>query len=369
MSEEQSESTSTAAFIERMKARAAAYDLFCKEFQPRYKSELFVTFVPNDQGTTDQIALYSQVNKPEILEIDLDREKPVNFGKTTFAVHFQRWAAPVPQQEIPQRTDDEIWFDFDDGNSPVESATKPIGNTQEKITEDLKKKFSDLGFPNIPIEKYALRLVKESREIDKESARLKADAIAPLYRNLEVKRLLTDPNSHEVSYYEIAKQRQYVYDQLTELLRESGMDPSQVTEYLMHGLFDSDKIAGIPIFEDEHGDHYVVVDYSFSGYDEQHPVGSDFSGKYEARPGYQVDQILSTAEEHGYTTYFYNKYVSGGTHQQWNWHGIKIEGFDKNNLESNTQKVLDVLKAVGVDPQEAANPNEDDIQDRFIRNV
>ncbi len=361
--------SSVTSFVERMKTRKASYDIFSQEFQSGYGGEL-VTTVPNSIGSTDKIAIHSHIQKPEILEVNLDEKDPVHFEKVKFDVKFNRYPAPVSPADKPKLEKNDpnrIWLDFGDEDDLFEKEPEiSVDYSQEKILEDLKKKFGDLGLADIPLQVYARRLAKEHYKIDKEAFRLKADAIVPLYRDLEVKRLLAEPNAEDSHYYEIAKQRQHVYDQLTELLRESGMAPSQITEYLMHGLFESGKVAGIPIFTNKHGDRYLVIDYAFSGYDEQNPVGTDFSGKYTQRTPYEIDQILDKAEELGYSTCFDNEYVSGGTHQQWNWHGIKIDDFDKEHLENNIKKVLTILENVGIDPLEAANPNEEHIHDRFI---
>jgi hypothetical protein len=242
---------------------------------------------------------------------------------------------------------------------------------QEAMIKDLQKKFAELGLPQIPVVAYAHRLIAERQQFKAGTARAEADMMLSYYREIEIKRLLAlekaTHDSHTPDYsLELVTQRQHLYNQLNHSLREAGMKPAQIAEYLIEGLFDVNHIAGIPVFT-RGKDHYVLLDYTFAGYDEQAPQGTDFSKSYAARSEEEIMNIFDLAKKHRYKTYSDTSYVNGGTHQRWNWTGLLIDDFDDEHLDRNLPKVVKMLEDVGIDPKKAADVNNTSISDLFTQ--
>lgn len=374
---------SIAAFVKRRRERQAAYTKFREAFTNGYRNALSIK-VTNEAGGEDTIEVHGDLEKPQIATIELDKENPVRFERTKYKVKFYRWEAE-PSKQIKTDTDP---FDFQidwaalnenagfSAYKSTESENPPNQDKkakQEAMLADLQRKFDDLLLPKIPIATYARKMVAESTEFKKATALEQAAVILPYYREKEIKRLLALDKLHDdpttPGYLELATQRQHLYNQLIHLLREADMNPSQITEYMMQGLFDAGRVAGVPTFRDEKGDTYVVVDYVFSGFDEENPKGTDFSGGYTARSETEIDAIFYRAQEHGYATRYYNEYVSGGTHQLLQWRGIRIDDYDRKYKEKNVAKVVKILNDVGINPEEAADPRDTDIEDLFIQNI
>jgi hypothetical protein len=247
----------------------------------------------------------------------------------------------------------------------AEEDQRRLERSPERIQAELRAKFAQLGVSDMPVAIYAKRLSLETGGPQAGLAYVKAQLMMPLYRAIEAKRVLTEPDSPD--YGEVVIRRQHVYTQLTGLLREARMDPAELTRYMMEGLYDGRHIAGVPIFGDRQGNRYVVVNYTYGGYDEQHPEGTDFYGSYSPREN--LSQVLGHAEALGYSTFHAASGVSGGTHQHWDWDGIKIEGYDPQDPEGNTQRVLKILKDLGINPQEAVSTiNPMDEPELYMRN-
>jgi hypothetical protein len=344
---------------ENVQARHQAFERFRSEFSVNQQYGNISTTVENPRGGIDRIELYARPSSPKIIAMDLDAEAPIRFEPTTYTLEFRRYRSPTPAPTKSQPEDlDFQLFDFSEEETPSaaeleEERINQVEHSPERIEADLREKFAGLGLPGIPISTYALRLSKETDGPQASAAYVKANLILPLYRSLETKRILADPASADSNYLEIAARRQHVYNQLSDLLREARMSPAEMTEYMMEGLYDGRHIAGVPVFEDRRGNTYVVVNYTFGGYDELHPEGTDFFGSYSRRKN--LDQVLDRAEALGYTTHHEDSGVSGGTHQHWNWFGIKIEGYDRDSPESNLPKVLKILHDVGIDPEESVS--------------
>lgn len=350
--------------VERHRARYEAYERFKENIRVSEGGEISTKIFYED-GRVDTIQGHLDIGETEIVSIDLERESPIKFAPPQYNVFFHRYV-----EKPHEKPKEAILFDLRalDDDAEAELAAKTESDTQEKIIQDLQNMLRDIGLPNIPVKKYALRLLMESQDIEKEIARNRADEIIPIYREWEIKRLLSEPGDANTDLNAITQIRQRLYNQLTKLLEEAGMSPEKRTEYLFEGLYDIDHIAGIPVLNDTNGNTYVAVDYRYGGYDEHNPVGTDFTDTLEHRSSSEIHDILEQAEAHGYQTHHETSGVSRGTHYHWDWYGIQIAGYDHKNPEANLPKVLEILKAVGIKPMEAVNnAGSHEFDDMYMR--
>lgn len=376
---------SVQAFVERHRQvrekSETVFASFRSQFEERGTS--YVTTFQKEDGSVEKIYIDAFLEKPGIEIIDLDRPNPVQFKPTSYHVHFFRETPGTSESATTTSSadiddDDPLkWFDptgsVEDDEPFVFNKKTSVDtrNSQELILNDLQKKFTDLGLLHINIPILSRRLIGENQQFKNWKAQEQADMLFPIYRKIELKRLLafSKLNQDSTSYsLEMVTQRQHLYDQLSHLLREAGLTPEKMTKYILEGLFDETHIAGMPVFTDENNDHYVVVDFTYSGYDELDPTNknSDFAGRLSERPPSDISAIMRRAKEKGYKTRHYSEAVATGTHQRREWYGIAIDTFDEEKLENNIVKVVKILQDVDINPEEIVDV-AGDIEDLVIK--